>query len=233
MRTRRSSARGAREDDKNEASLKRLARRRLIGAFILVCAMVIVLPLVFDAVPKGPEPELDITIQSSAAASTQSSATSNIKNAKSVGNRLPYEGMISEGEEIISQNTSVSPQSVLKDSNRAVSTNGPQANSVSKNTSTALNTPNENHGRSDGASKGVATNKVFLKAGVFASEERALKWFDKLKAAKLPAQMERKKTSEGDRYFLRVGPFADRAAAEAAQKKVQMIGLPSIISESH
>jgi len=76
-------------------------------------------------------------------------------------------------------------------------------------------------------------NKFVLLIGAFASEDRARNWLSKLKAEKIPGYIEHKKVPEkGDLALLRAGPFSDRAAAEAAQKRAEQIGLtPKLVQQ--
>ena len=76
-------------------------------------------------------------------------------------------------------------------------------------------------------------NKFVLLIGAFASEDRARNWLGKLKAEKIPGYIEHKKVPEkGDLALLRAGPFNDRAAAEAAQKRAEQIGLtPKLVQQ--
>ncbi|MNS90850.1 Sporulation related domain protein [compost metagenome] len=67
--------------------------------------------------------------------------------------------------------------------------------------------------------------------GAFSSEERAKNWLAKLKASKVPAYVEKKTLADGERILLRAGPFTDRDAADAADKKVKAVGLTSKVVE--
>ena len=65
-----------------------------------------------------------------------------------------------------------------------------------------------------------------LQLGSFPDDASARKWASKLKAAGVPAYIERRRQSDGTtRTMLRAGPFPDRAAASAAIAKVRTAGL--------
>lgn len=71
-------------------------------------------------------------------------------------------------------------------------------------------------------------SRFAVQLGSFSDDASARNWATKLKAAGVPAYIERHKQSDGSsRTLLRAGPFADRAAASAAIAKVREAGLTS------
>ncbi len=65
-----------------------------------------------------------------------------------------------------------------------------------------------------------------VQLGMFADDASARQWASKLRAAGVPAYIERRKQADGTtRTLLRAGPFPDRAAASAAITKVRAAGL--------
>jgi DedD protein len=65
-----------------------------------------------------------------------------------------------------------------------------------------------------------------VQLGMFADDASARQWERKLKAAGVPAYVERRKQADGStRALLRAGPFPDRVAASAAIAKVREAGL--------
>ncbi len=197
----------------SEQRLRQRARWRLLGACILVAISVALLPALLDIAPQPVTSMADIKMRQQHTDTTASalievtppSAASSI--SRSSVNALsanPAETALSQGEEVVSQHR------------------------MPLGTRDTLAMTNNNE---PGLQTNQTTTKFFLKAGVFASETRAYNWLAKLKAAKLPARVYHKKMAEGDRYLVRVGPFTDHESAQAAQKKLQNMGLPSIISE--
>jgi DedD protein len=77
-----------------------------------------------------------------------------------------------------------------------------------------------------------ASGKFVIQIGAFASEERANGWIAKLKEQKIPNYVLNRTGTDGTKlYALRAGPFADKEAAEAAEKKIKAIGLTPRIVE--
>jgi DedD protein len=79
--------------------------------------------------------------------------------------------------------------------------------------------------------KAQGSGKYLVLIGAFSSEERARNWMTKLKEGKVPAYIERKVLADGERVLLRAGPFTDRGAADAAEKRVRAIGLTARVVE--
>ena len=196
-----------------EQKLRQHARWRLLGACILVAISVAFLPKLLDIAPQPVTSVADIKIRQqhtdttstpSTVGAEHSSSMSMPRSSVSLSSTKSAEMALSEGEEIVPQhNTKAITQESL-----ATRNNGVPASQINQ-----------------------VTAKFFLKAGAFASEARAYNWLAKLKAAKLSAHIHHKKMAEGERYLVRVGPFMDHESAQAAQKKLQNMGLPSIITE--
>jgi DedD protein len=72
----------------------------------------------------------------------------------------------------------------------------------------------------------TGSGKFVIQIGSFASEERANGWIAKMKDQKIPNYVLNKTGADGVKlYVLRAGPFSDKDAAEAAEKKVKAMGL--------
>jgi DedD protein len=77
-----------------------------------------------------------------------------------------------------------------------------------------------------------ASGKFVIQIGAFASEERANGWIAKLKEQKIPNYVLNRTATDGAKlYALRAGPFADKEAAEAAEKKIKAMGLTPRVVE--
>jgi DedD protein len=84
---------------------------------------------------------------------------------------------------------------------------------------------------SNGATNG--SGKYVIQIGAFASEERVQGWITKLKEQKIPNYVLNKNGSDGTKLFiLRAGPYTDKDAAEAAEKKIKAMGLAPRLVEA-
>ena len=71
----------------------------------------------------------------------------------------------------------------------------------------------------------------YVNAGLFANPDNASNTLAKLQAAGLPATSQVLATAQGSRTRVRVGPFAKRAQAEAAVKKIKSLKLDAALAK--
>ncbi|WP_104655119.1 SPOR domain-containing protein [Ralstonia insidiosa] len=240
----RASRRVDDDDDGLDPELpqKQRARRRLIGAVVLVGAAVVVLPLVFDAKPRPVTDAVAVQIQDQpidrgAKASTDEPKVASRRSApRAPGSSADQPQALDQGEEVVASADTPSPSSP------APAQNTPSAQPAPPKTVASLTPPTDAKPAAKPAqlapqaaapSADASGNKFVLLIGAFASEDRARNWLSKLKAEKIPGYIEHKKVPEkGDLALLRAGPFSDRAAAEAAQKRAEQIGLtPKLVQQ--
>ncbi|WAL84502.1 SPOR domain-containing protein [Pandoraea sp. XJJ-1] len=85
----------------------------------------------------------------------------------------------------------------------------------------------------DSAQKPAASSgKYQVRIGAFSTQDRAQAWLVKLKLVNVPSYMVKSKVGGRELYLLRAGPFADRASAEAAGKKIRDAGLTAQVAEA-
>lgn len=248
----RASRRTDDDDDGLDPELpqKQRARRRLIGAVVLVGAAVVVLPLVFDAKPRPVTDAVAVQIQGQpmdrgAKASTDEPKVASRRSASRGTNATADQAQaLDQGEEVVSGDET--PAAGAKPSAPAAAQNTPPAKPTPPRAVASLTPPAEpkpapkpvqpapQPTQQVAASNTDASGgKFILLIGAFASEDRARNWLGKLKGEKIPGYIEHKKVPEkGDLALLRAGPFNDRASAEAAQKRAEQIGLtPKLVQQ--
>jgi DedD protein len=191
------------------------ARHRLIGAAVLVLIAVIALPRILDSKPKLNSNDIAVNIVTSlpvisaAPEDTLIPALldSAVKGKQSSASKEPGASMPSpETKPAPAQSKSssiglIAGEEVVPASNLKAKSEEP-------------------------VKKSSATGKFVIQIGTFASEERAKGWIAKMKAQSIPNYVLNKTGADGVKlYVLRAGPFADKDAAEAAEKKVKEMGL--------
>jgi len=190
---------------------KQRARRRLIGAVVLLAAAVIVLPIVFEHKPRPVSEDVAVSVANGQAASQKPK----IEQRKAeplppAANAGRNDAALDAGEEIVSAPAADKTKTDAKADTRQADAK-PADKPVDK--SAAANT------------------KYLILIGAFSSEERAKNWLAKLKESKVPAYVEKKTLADGDRLLLRAGPFANRDAVDVAEKKVRALGLTAKVVE--
>lgn len=232
-------------------ALKRSARRRLLGAAVMIIATVAVLPLIFDSKPKLSTRDIEIRMPDA-----QADAKSDVKpeskpeakpeapkaEAKPAASALaPAPAAAASAAAKPAAPARAEAKTDTKTDAKAESKPAKPAQSASldkgeeivkpaaKSDAKADSKSNKSADKSDAKS---ASGKYLIQIGAFASEERASNWIVKLKASKVPAYIELKKTDNGDRHLPRAGPFADKTAADSADKKIHDLGLTGKLIEA-
>ena len=192
------------------------ARHRLIGAAVLVLIAVVGLPRILDNNPKLAPNDIAVNIVTS----------------------LPIPGTNARPEE--KPKTEVVAEPVKETSKLALA---PEPKAEAKAETKPTPAPNKTPGLglaageeiiaapSNGATNG--SEKYIIQIGAFASEERVQGWITKLKEQKIPNYVLNKNASDGSKLFvLRAGPYTDKDAAEAAEKKIKAMGLSPRLVET-
>ena len=219
------------------------ARHRLIGAAVLVLIAVVGLPRILDSRPKTAPNDIAVNIvtslpipgaetkpaetkveskpeeksktesesskQVTAVPAPAPDAKSDVKaEVKSASPNTPASTKSSSlglaaGEEVVAPQSNAKPK--VEDPNKAAAVNNPPASS----------------------------GKFVIQIGAFASESNVNALVARLKSQKIPSYVLNKTGTDGSKMFLvRAGPYTDKDAAEAAEKKIKAMGLTPRIVET-
>lgn len=205
--------------------MRRKARRRLIGAIVLVAALVILLPMVLDHEPKPIGADVPIRIPEPPAVATES-APASIENAVSVP------APTSRAEAAPTDTSTPAPTLVAKsdEQDEKVEANGSAHSSAkapaepaAKKRSESNAAPNVSAGATAAAASS-AGGAFVVQVGAFSNAAKAAQAQKKVAAAGLPVFTETIDVSGQSRIRVRAGPFEQRAQAEAALEKLSEIG---------
>ena len=222
------------------------ARHRLIGAAVLVLIAVVGLPRILDNKPKSapndiavnivtslpipgsdakPEekPKAEVTAEPAKEAPKVAAAPEPKAEVKT--ETKPEPKVEAKAETKPALNKSVGLGLAAGEEIVAAPSTKPKADSLAKPASAPDNAP------SNAVSNG--SGKYVIQIGAFASEERAKGWIAKLKEQKIPNYVLNKNGTDGTKlYVLRAGPYTDKDAAEAAEKKIKAMGLSPRLVET-
>ena len=223
------------------------ARHRLIGAAVLVLIAVVGLPRILDNKPKSSPNDIAVNIVTSLPIpGTETKPETKLETKPEEKSKA----------ELVAEPTKEAPKAVATPAPEAkpdakVETKAdtkPAAPAVNKSGTLGLAAGEEvvaaataspkvdTKPKTDDATKTATTNgsgKYVIQIGAFASEERAKGWITKLKDQKIPNYVLNKTGSDGTKlYVLRAGPYTDKDAAEAAEKKIKAMGLSPRLVES-
>lgn len=220
----------ARSISDEELQFKRRARRRLIGAIVLVTAIVVVLPMVLDTEPKPIGSEVNIKIPSSdsggftsrvvpVAPSGETRTEPATKSAPRVAaapadKKSPPSGATPESKKSAVSAATPSPDAAASNAEKPAKRVPPQA---------AAKAPDAAPSKS--ASTNPAAPPFVVQVVALADAEKAKQVQAQIAAAGVKAYTEVVKTAKGDVTRVRAGPFSTRAAAEKARDQLKAAGL--------
>ena len=192
----------ARAISDEELQLKRRARRRLIGAIVLVIAIIVVLPMVLDSEPGPVSQDITVRIPSpdSEALTTQGAPLPAPKVPGSKAARPQAEDKTAAAPEVPGEK----PKPAVK----------PQTAKPAK-------APAKTAKRATQAAGGQFVVQVIA----LADAEKAQRMQQQIAAAGIKSYTEIVKTVKGDVTRVRVGPFATREAAEKARDQLKSLGM--------
>jgi len=198
-------------DDDAQNELRRRARRRLVGAFALALAAVIVLPMVMDHEPRMPVQDIQVRIPSQDGAS---GIASRILPGKGPTPLPP----IAEPVTPVKEQTQPEPRPEPKP---AEAKPAEKKKDETDGTRAAAALSGQNSG---GAGQWV------VQLGAYKEEGNVKLLVKKLKEAGVPSYTEKFESPQGPRTRVRAGPFATKEAAEKAQAKAKAIGVSGSVA---
>jgi DedD protein len=229
-------------------AVRKRAKHRLIGAFVLVLAGVVGFPLLFDTQPRPvavdipieipgknsvkplalpPKPEVAKEPASPALAQTRVAAASNLAAKEEVVADKKSAPVASvekkETEALVRPDARLTPRSEPRIEARPEAKPALKADDGAR--ARALL-----DGQAGAASASVsAEGRMVVQVGAFADEDKAREVRQKLEKAGLKTYTQVAETKDGKRIRVRVGPFATKAEADKAASKIKTLDLPASI----
>jgi DedD protein len=196
---------------------KQRARRRLIGATALVLAAIIGLPMIFDADPNKPLAD-DVETQIPDKVSPAPESLKPQPAPQSVPQKVvepPAPAQLPVPPQPASEvKTAPEPAKTLKPN--AEASDKPAADKIAERKAPA---------EEDKPQAKEKVRKYLLQVAAVNSKSKADDLKARLKESGIKAYSEKISTKDGDRFRVRVGPFATREEAEKMQARVKKIGL--------
>ena len=209
-------------------------KQRLIGAAVLAALAIIFLPMLLKG-PDVKEPDAAEVPLSMPATPGESFETRELP--LTAPEATPGEGgVLGMTPAPVATDATGTPETAPGDATTADATpanaaaSGPARTAATTAPAAAAPTPKPSASTAGDASAGpaVAAGDYALTVGTFANAASATALVGRLRAAGLPVASDHVRLASGDATRVRVGPFASRAAAEAARQRVEQIsGAPS------
>ena len=220
------------EDGLTEDPERQKARHRLIGAVFLVTVAVAGLPIIFDSKPKQYNNDIAIQIiQPGAKDEKKVEEPKEAKETKATDSATPS-APVTSAENKDSKDSKETKEAKKEEAKTDKPTS--VAKSLDKGEEVLSILESRTPASPAVANATVTPNgKFIVQIGAFSSEERVKNWQKKLTEQKVSSYIEIKTNKEGVKlHLLRSGPYADKASAEAAEKKIKYVGLsPKIIEQ--
>lgn len=212
----------ARAISDEELQLKKRARRRLIGAIVLVTAIVVVLPMVLDSEPKPTGQEVTVQIPSPDSGAFTSRVVPRAEApAPKPASKPPVESkpaaaaLAPEEQKAAAVSPPAPPKPVAKAETRKPAAK--KAAPKKEAPKTARKEPAKPAAKAGG--------QFVVQVIALADAEKAKQMRERIAAAGISSYTEVVKTVKGDVTRVRAGPFATREAAEKAREQLKAIGL--------
>jgi DedD protein len=197
----------ARAISDEELQLKRRARRRLVGAVVLVAASVLVLPMVLDTEPRPVSQNITIRIPS------PDSEAFTSKVAPAPAPKAP------EGK-------TAAPKGEPKASAAPLaSKDAPRAEAAPEAAAPAKAAKPKAPAKTAKPAPKSAGGTFVIQVIALADAEKAQRMQGQITAAGIKSYTEVVKTVKGDVTRVRAGPFATREAAEKAREQLKSLGM--------
>jgi DedD protein len=224
--------------------LRRRARRRLIGAAVLLLAVAIVLPMVLDPAPRPLADNVKIEMPSEKTPFTPrlalpqgdplpAAANSDAAAPSAADSAAPAASSAATAEPAKPETSAEATQKSAASASADKAGDGTKASTASKSAPAAREATPTKPATAQVASNTATAKpggKYLLQAAALSTEAAAQDLVARLRKSGLQPYIERVDTKGGVRFRVRVGPYATRAEAQRMQAKLRALGvLASIV----
>jgi DedD protein len=234
----------ARPISDEELQLKKRARRRLVGAIVLVTAVAVILPMVLDSEPKPVSQNVDIQIPSpesgefkpKSAASAGKVESSPIKGMPPVSTKADAPDVTAKAETSGAPKADA-PSAIVDPASASAGKHGDTADVDSKSSAAPAAKPTSKPAaeQKTAASKeplkaaakdsASASGSYVVQVAALADAARVKQLQKQMSGAGVKTYTEVISTKAGEITRVRAGPYATREAAESARSQLKKAGL--------
>ncbi len=203
----------ARAISDEELQLKRRARRRLIGAIVLVMIIIVVLPMVLDSEPRPAGQEVTVKIPSPDSSGFTSKVVPLPPDSKAAPKAPPE-----EAKKVAAAPSAPEPPKEVP------------APALKAETEIAKPPPPKPQPKPAPKKTKPAEGKFVVQVIALADAGRAKQMQEQIAAAGIKSYTEVVKTKKGDVTRVRAGPFVTRQQAEKAREQLKALGMSGNIA---
>jgi len=204
------------------------ARHRLIGAAVLVLIAVIGLPRILDSKPKSAPNDIAVNIVTSLPI-PGAEPKPEVKAEEKPKAEAPVESPKAAPAPEVKAETRTEPKPETKSASPAPSKASGLGLAAGEEVVAASSAkPAADDAAKSASANNATSNKYYILLGAYASEDNVKGAVAKLKGQKIPYSVLNKTGNDGAKLsVVRAGPFADKDAAQAAEKKIKAMSLPT------
>lgn len=204
------------------------ARHRLIGAAVLVLIAVIGLPRILDSKPKSAPNDIAVNIVTSLPI-PGTEPKPEVKAEEKPKAEAPVETPKAAPAPEVKVEAKTESKPETKPASPAPSKPSGLGLAAGEEVVAASNAkPAADDAAKSASANNAASNKYYILLGAYASEDNVKGAVAKLKGQKIPYSVLNKTSNDGAKLsVVRAGPFADKDAAQAAEKKIKAMSLPT------
>lgn len=210
-----------RDISEEEIQLRKRARRRLVGAIVLVVLSVVFLPMILDDEPKPEQQEIDILIPSEDLVddsypwmmSEEDSKASEPTIQPDPGKPLPFSGQKYSEVDNVSSSRHGSGSSVPVPTRKPLLTQSAARDKAIKE-----------------APEKKSEGTFVIQLGAFSDVAKARQQQQNLVANGVSAYTETIRIGNNEMTRVRIGPFATREVAEIEHERLKKIGLSGVVT---
>jgi DedD protein len=227
--------------------IRKRAKHRLIGAAVLVLLGVVGFPLLFDTQPRPIAVDIPIEIPGKNAVKplvvpakpevAPVAAPAPAASAATPPDKVAAASSLTQKEEILTEKKATAPvlpaqqaiKNEAKPAPRAEAKPEPKAAAPADDGARAKALLNGQAAAAAAPASAASEGRMVVQVGAFADVAKAREARLKLEKAGLKTYTQVAETAAGKRIRVRVGPFATRADAEKAARKIKTLDLPAAI----
>ena len=207
-----------------ELQLRKRARRRLMGAIVLVAAVAVILPMVLDSEPKPTSQEINIQIPSPDAKGFTSKVVP-VAPPPGKGESKAADKPAAKAAETPEAKAPEPPLEVA-----AAEKSAPKSKPVPEKAAAKAAEKAPEKAPEKAAAPKAGT--FFIQVTALADADRAKQVQQQIIDAGLPAYVQMVAAGKGNVTRVRAGPFATRDEAEKAREKLQGVGLEGKVANN-
>ena len=214
----------ARPISDEELQLKKRARRRLVGAIVLVTAVAVILPMVLDSEPRPVDQNVDIQIPSPDSGEFKPKAA---PRSATSADSTPLKGMPPAAKSESPPASAPKADTVARapatsDSGTAAAPKRDESKPSDSSADAVKTAKREDAKPTDGAS---ASGAFVVQVAALADTSRVKQLQKQMAGAGIKTYTEVVTTKAGEVTRVRAGPYATREAAESARTQLRKAGL--------